>query len=503
MKRHLTVKPVVRRATAVSAVVVVAVCVAAIGASSASALTAPDTTTGLTVSTTSTTAGQTITLTATVTGVGGAPPGMVEFDVNAIGGQTQIGSDVTLSPISGTQSEATLDTSFATGTYTVTATYRPDPASVFSFSTSTSGAVLLTIGSNQGAVFSTNLALSAAPDAGTPNTEDLTAHVSQVGGTGVPTGDVTFYANGVLLGQTTLVAGTATLSALSFIPGTYVITASYLGDANDLPVAAIPLTLAITGPSIAVQTTTTASATPSRITAGLAVVLNAHVAQVGTATQPVGNVVIFYANGNRLGQVQVDSNGNASLTVDGWLTGEMPPAVPAEGVTSSLPDTDGEATKRFFDRSEDEMRTADRAARKAARSARLTPRVLALRAGIALLVVLVVAGIMGGLLYAGYGYPTQEQTVSSLIDAYHKGGSYTEFWVAVPPANVQQEMDQLPAKFASYRISGVNRAARTSTVRVTVRLDSGAEMAYDVSLTREGVGWKVTGIKNAWSSSTQ
>ncbi len=321
MKRHLTVKPVAWRATTVSAVVVVAVCVAAIGAGSASALTAPDTTTGLTVSTTSTTAGQTITLTATVTGVGGAPPGMVEFDVNAIGGQTQIGSDVTLSPISGTQSQATLDTSFATGTYTVTATYRPDPASVFSFSTSTSDAVLLTIGSNQGAVFSTNLALSAAPDAGTPNTEDLTAHVSQVGGTGVPTGDVTFYANGVLLGQTTLVAGTATLAALSFIPGTYVITASYLGDANDLPVAAIPLTLAITGPSIAVQTTTTASATPSRITAGLAVVLNAHVAQVGTATQPVGNVVIFYANGNRLGQTQVDPNGNASLTVDGWLTG--------------------------------------------------------------------------------------------------------------------------------------------------------------------------------------
>jgi len=40
-------------------------------------------------------------------------------------------------------------------------------------------------------------------------------------------------------------------------------------------------------------------------------------------------------------------------------------------------------------------------------------------------------------------------------------------------------------------------------VRVTVRFDSGAEMAYDVSLTREGVGWKVMGIKNAWSSAAQ
>ncbi|HEY5432420.1 MAG TPA: tetratricopeptide repeat protein, partial [Coriobacteriia bacterium] len=190
-------------------------------------------------------------------------------------------------------------------------------------------------------------------------------------------------------------------------------------------------------------------------------------------------------------------------TVDGWLTGEMPPAMPAEGDSNALPDADGEATQLFFDRSEDEMLVADRAERKAARSARLTPRVIALRVGIALLAVLAVVGVLGGLLYAGYGYPTQEQTVSGLMNAYRAGGPYTDFWVAVPQANVKQEMDQLPAKFASYRISGISRGARTSTVRVTVRFDSGAEMAYDVSLTREGVGWKVMGIKNAWSSAAQ
>jgi Tfp pilus assembly protein PilF len=188
-------------------------------------------------------------------------------------------------------------------------------------------------------------------------------------------------------------------------------------------------------------------------------------------------------------------------TVEGWLTGEMPPMMPS-GEGNALPDADSEATQRFFDRTEDQMRTVDRAERKAARSARLTPRVIALRAGIALLVVLAVAGVLGGLLYAGYGYPTQEQTVSALMDAYRTGGSYTEYWVAVPQANVKQEMDQLPAKFASYKIAGVSRAARTSTVRVTVRFDSGAQMAYDVSLTREGVGWKVVGVKNAWASAT-
>lgn len=185
--------------------------------------------------------------------------------------------------------------------------------------------------------------------------------------------------------------------------------------------------------------------------------------------------------------------------VDGWETGEMPP-VSSEGQTGALPGVDDESTQRFFDLSEDDMRDTDRAERKAARTARLTPRLVAVRVGIALAVVVAVAAVFGGLLYAGFGYPTQTQTVSALLDAYRTSGAYSQYWVAVPQANVTQEMNQLPARFASYRISGIDRAALKSTVRVVVRFDSGAELAYDVSLAREGVGWKVTGVKNAWIS---
>ena len=187
-------------------------------------------------------------------------------------------------------------------------------------------------------------------------------------------------------------------------------------------------------------------------------------------------------------------------TVEGWMTGEMPPAMPSSGEASALPDVDTEATQRFFDRSEDEMVEAERADRKAARSAKRTPRGIAFRVGLVLLAIVVVAGVFGGLLYAGFGYPTQTQTVSSLLDAYRSGASYSEFWVAVPQTNVVQEMDQLPAEFASYRVSGVNRSALSSTARVIVRFDTGAELSYDILLTREGVGWKVVGIKNVWSS---
>ena len=189
-------------------------------------------------------------------------------------------------------------------------------------------------------------------------------------------------------------------------------------------------------------------------------------------------------------------------TVEGWATGELPPAMAATGSFTPLPDVDGEATQRFFDMSETEMRDTDRAERKAARSARLTPRLIALRVGISLAVVLCIAGAFGGFLYAGFGYPTQTQTVSELLDAYRSSGSYSQYWVAVPQTNVKQEMNQLPARFASYRIAGIDRTALKSTVRVVIRFETGAELAYDIVLAREGVGWKVTGVKNAWGSAS-
>lgn len=188
-------------------------------------------------------------------------------------------------------------------------------------------------------------------------------------------------------------------------------------------------------------------------------------------------------------------------TVDGWLTGEMP-TVTAAGEESSLPDADTEATQRFFDRSEDDMLQEQRAERKAARTAARTPRGIAFKVGMIVLAVLVVAGAAAGLLYAGVGYPTQTQTVSSLLDAYAAGGSYAEYWVAVPQADVEQEMDQLPAKFASYRIAGIDSTVQASTVQVVVRFETGAEMKYNILLMREGVGWRVTSVKNAWNSTS-
>jgi tetratricopeptide (TPR) repeat protein len=195
-------------------------------------------------------------------------------------------------------------------------------------------------------------------------------------------------------------------------------------------------------------------------------------------------------------------------TVEGWETGELvttpvsapSPSPEATGPIDLLPEDGEQATKRFFEITEGEMKVADREARKAERAAKRTPQGMALRVGLVLLAVLVVVGGLAGAFFLGYGYPTQEQTVTSLLNAYKSGGTYTDFWVAVPPTDVKQAMRALPAKFASFRIEGVDRTAQKSTVLVRVVLDSGSNLSYTVQLAREGVGWKVVGVANRWVS---
>ena len=211
------------------------------------------------------------------------------------------------------------------------------------------------------------------------------------------------------------------------------------------------------------------------------------------------------ARAEQTGEIVMPLEELRSQTVEGWETGDLSsiaaPSPEATGPIDLLPEDGEQATKRFFEITEGEMKEADREARKAERSAKRTPGAIWLRVGLVLLAVLVVAGGLAGAFYLGYGYPTQEQTVTSLLDAYKSGGAYTELWVAVPPTDVKQEMRALPAKFASFRIEGVDRSALKSTVLVMVTLDSGSNLSYKVDLAREGVGWKVIGVANRWVSS--
>jgi len=218
--------------------------------------------------------------------------------------------------------------------------------------------------------------------------------------------------------------------------------------------------------------------------------------------------------------------------VDGWSTGEIPPVVPTAtddedsgwstgdlrslsapevaagaaavaGATatdgSSSDDEEEEDVSAFFSITDDEMKQRDRAVRKAERKERRgahSPWSIVIVVAIAILVIL---GALGALYFVGLGYPTQSMTVGGMLDARAEGGTVEGYWVAVPTTDVEKEMAKLPP-VKEYEIATVERSPSVSNVTVIVTPENGAPLRYEITLAREGVGWKVTGIENDWRS---
>ena len=201
--------------------------------------------------------------------------------------------------------------------------------------------------------------------------------------------------------------------------------------------------------------------------------------------------------------------------VEGWSTGEITPAMtvpsddpsatagPPPGVmpdaTTSMPHPDADDVSAFFQMTDAQMRERDRQARRTERELRKSgsspwPAVAAV-----VIVALVVVGLVAALFALGIGYPTQRMTVSGMLEARAAGDPVAGYWVAVPTSDVDREMAKLPP-MTSFAINDVQRSPRTSLVTVTVTPESGAPLMYEVTLAREGVGWKVTGVENDWRS---
>jgi uncharacterized repeat protein (TIGR03803 family) len=170
------------------------------------------------------TIGQTVSLKATVTGSGSEPTGSVSYSVTgiALGTASLNGSGVaTLSASSNGQ---------APGTYPIIATY----AGNSTYDGSASKAVNVTLNKAP-----TSTTLTASPTSVTPPADvTLTATVkrSTSGAAGVPTGTVSFEAEGVTFATAKLNgSGVATFKASSAgqAAGTYPIKAVYAGDASD------------------------------------------------------------------------------------------------------------------------------------------------------------------------------------------------------------------------------------------------------------------------------
>ena len=117
---------------------------------------------------------------------------------------------------------------------------------------------------------------------------------------------------------------------------------------------------------------------------------------------------------------------------------------------------------------------------------------------VAVAIVAVVA-LLGAAYWFGVGWPTQKQSAAGMLIAHRDGEKVDQYWVAVPGKDLIKEMAKVPP-VKSYTIDKVTPGPQSSTVKVTVTPKEGAALHYTVTLAREGVAWKVTGVENDWRS---
>ncbi len=251
--------------------------------------------TALSLSNSSVTISSSATLTASVTGNGGIPTGIVTF----FDGTTAIGSHTL-----GTNGTASISVStLSLGQHTLTAVYAGDTDDA----TSTAPAQQLTI---LKAAPSLSISSATNPSLG-GTTVNLTATLTS--GVDSPSGLVTWTDNGTPLGATPLGANSiARFSSASFSVGQHLITASFAGDTDNSAATSPTLTqvVQIAASSVAL----TSNENPALVGASVSYLV--HV--TGTGGQPGGSVTL--KDGSlTLGTIVVDASGNAALptTVSG------------------------------------------------------------------------------------------------------------------------------------------------------------------------------------------
>ncbi len=265
-------------------------------------VTQSNTTTTITASATSIAHGDSVTFTATVTPTAGStiPTGQVIFG----DGDLQIGS-ATVDP---TGKATFTTTALASSSHSITAAYGGCTTLLGSLSSTITVSVTGTA-----ATTTTTTLTASATSVTTGSSITFTAIITPAGGTGTPTGTVTFFDGTTTLNAATVATGKATYTNNTLATGSHNITAVYSGDTTFSASTSSAITITITAVPAKITPTVTVTPSPSSITTAQA--LTATVAVSGGSGNPTPTGSVVLTSGPYTAATATLSGGNATINI--------------------------------------------------------------------------------------------------------------------------------------------------------------------------------------------
>lgn len=116
------------------------------------------------------------------------------------------------------------------------------------------------------------------------------------------------------------------------------------------------------------------------------------------------------------------------------------------------------------------------------------------------LLLILVGGLAGFAYTKGYGWPTQETVVTDFFNAASNGDDISGYLSEAVSDDAKTQINAIMPVVTSVEIDGVDRTMSSSEVLATANLNNGGTQDYVVSLVRDGLGWKVTGVELSFAS---
>ena len=116
------------------------------------------------------------------------------------------------------------------------------------------------------------------------------------------------------------------------------------------------------------------------------------------------------------------------------------------------------------------------------------------------LILIIIAAGAGAFAYTqGYGYPSAQDQVSSLFSDPENADVYVN---GIDDATKARIADTVVAG-STITVNGQTSDLSTAEVYVTATTSQGGEIPYQVSLSRDGIGWKVSNVAFSYTSQSQ